>query len=69
MDAEKDKESGATEPMEDMDCFFEKKGATTHHLSYRIFCLRPFLCPLLISSFSVFAYMPLFFVAHSLTFH
>jgi hypothetical protein len=37
MDAEKDKESGATEPMEDMDCFFEKKGATAHHLSYRIF--------------------------------
>jgi hypothetical protein len=32
MDAEKDKETGATEPMEDMDCFFEKKGATAHHL-------------------------------------
>jgi hypothetical protein len=45
MDAEKDKESGATQPMEDMDCFFEKKGTTAHHLSYRIFCLRPFLCP------------------------
>jgi hypothetical protein len=39
--------------MEDMDCFFEKKGATAHHLSYRIFCLRPFLCPLLISPMSV----------------
>jgi hypothetical protein len=68
MDAEKDKESGATEPMEDMDCFFEKKGPTAHHLSYRVFCLHPFLCPLLISPLCV-ANLPLFFVAHSLTFH
>jgi hypothetical protein len=45
MDAEKDKETGATEPMEDMDCFFEKKGPTGHHLSYRIFCLRLFSLP------------------------